>query len=355
VRTLSRRELTAALAARQLLVERARLSPAAAMARLTPLQAQEPRAPFVGLAARVEGFRREHLEAALTAGEVVKTTINRRTLHLSAAADYPAFARVAREAALRSWRSRHPDVDEEEVARDLRAFLAEPRTNEQIRERVRRWIGDDGSPWGAVLFARAVLPLVQLPPAGFWGDPMRGARFVVHPAPLPDPVDAAERVVRRYLAAFGPASRRDLASWSGAPQRDFAAALERVGTVVHRDERGTELLDLPGAPLPDASTRLPVRLLGRWDQALLAYADRDRIIPSALQPLKLTLSGDATVTVAGRVAASWTMRLERGTAKITVTPHVDVSQRARASIRAEARRTARTCHPDARRVEVAGV
>ena len=46
-------------------------------------------------------------------------------------------------------------------------------------------------------------------------------------------------------------------------------------------------------------------MLGNWDQPLLAYADRDRIIPPEVQPLKLTLSGDCTVTVDGRVAASW--------------------------------------------------
>ena len=73
----------------------------------------------------------------------------------------------------------------------------------------------------------------------------------------------------------------------------------------YRDERGTELLDVPGGPLPPESTPLPVRLLGRWDQPLLAYADRERIIPAEVKPLQLTLSGDQTVTVDGRVAASW--------------------------------------------------
>ena len=67
------------------------------------------------------------------------------------------------------------------------------------------------------------------------------------------------------------------------------------------------MFDLPGRPLPPAATKLPPRLLSHWDQALLAYADRDRIIPPEIQPLKLTLSGDTTLTVDGRVVASWTM------------------------------------------------
>ena len=56
--------------------------------------------------------------------------------------------------------------------------------------------------------------------------------------------------------------------------------------MTYRDERGTELLDLPDAPLPPESTPLPVRLLGRWDQPLLAYADRERIIPAEVKPLE---------------------------------------------------------------------
>ena len=132
---------------------------------------------------------------------------------------------------------------------------------------------------------------------------------MVDPRPLPEPGDAAALVLERYLGAFGPASKRDVAAWAGAAQRDFAEAWERLETVSYRDENGTELLDLPGRPLPPARTRLPVRFLARWDQVVLAYADRDRIIPSELAPLKLGLSGDQTMTVDGRIAASW--RLER--------------------------------------------
>ena len=97
-----------------------------------------------------------------------------------------------------------------------------------------------------------------------------------------------------------------------------------------------------------------MRLLAHWDQPLLAYADRERIIPPAVQPLKLTLSGDPTVTVDGRVAASWgSARGRRGRARGQ--PHVEIGRAARAEIRAEAERTARFCEPDARSVGVAGV
>jgi hypothetical protein len=353
-RTLSRAELTAALAARQMLLARERIAPAEAIRRLTPLQGQHPPAPFIALAARVEGFARADLERAIDGGEVVKTTIMRLTLHLAAGDDYPAYAQLARQPRLRTWRKTYPHLDEEQVTAALRDWFATPRTNGEIRERVGGYEGVADDAWAPVWFARTLLPLVQLPPGGHWNDGRR-ARFVVDPRPRPDPADAAAVVLARYLAAFGPASRRDVVAWAGVPQREFAPAWERVPTVSHRDEGGTELLDLPGAPLPDASTPLPPRLLAHWDQALLAYADRERIMDPAVQALGLTLSGDPTVTLDGRVAASWAIERSGDTARLTITPHAAIPRRVRAELRAEAKRTARFCAPDARRVEIGGV
>jgi hypothetical protein len=354
VRTLTRPELTAALAARQGLIERSRLSPAEAIRRLTPLQGQHPPAPYIALAARLDGFTRADLEAALDARSVVKSTLMRLTLHLAAADEYPAYAQLVRQVRMRTWRKQYAHLDEAQVTAELSAWLAEPRTNEEVRERVRHYEGVTDESWTPIIFARGLLPLVQLPPAGHWSD-RRRPRFVVDPRPLPDPADAATLVLSRYLAAFGPASRRDAAAWAGVAQRDLAEAWERVETVEYRDEQGTALFDLPGQPLPPPSTRLPPRLLAHWDQPLLAHADRERIIPTAVKPLKLTLSGAPTVTVDGRVAASWALERAGEATRLTVTPHVEISRAARAEVRTEAQRTARFCEPDARRVEVAGV
>ncbi len=352
--TLSRERLTATLAVRQMLSERRPLDPVEAVRRLTPLQGQEPDAPHVALAARLEGFRQDDLNAAFEARAVVKTTINRFTLHIAAAEDYPAYAQLTRQVRMRAWRKTHRHLDEEEVAAELSEWLAEPRTNAEIHERVLRYGGVREENLGGVAFARTLLPLVQLPPAGFWRERSR-ARFVVDQRPLPDPADAAELVAARYLEAYGPASRRDLASWAGVAQRDFAAAWERLETVSYRDENGVELLDLPGRPLAPADTELPVRFLSRWEQPLLAYADRDRIIPPALQPLKLTLSGDQTVTVDGRVIASWGLKRSARALSVLIEPHAPIPRRARAELRAEAQRIARFCEPQARKVEVEGM
>jgi Winged helix DNA-binding domain len=284
---------------------------------------------------------------------VVNTTIMRLTLHLADAGDYPAYAQLSRQAWLRKWRATYPHLDEADVTSELGAWLRTPRTNAEIREHVRqRYDGVPEFSYAPLIFARTLLPVVQLPPAGFYDDPRRKIAFVADPRPRPDRVDAAERVIRRYLAAFGPAQKRDVAAWLGAAQADFGDAWEHIETVSYRDEQGRELFDLPGQPLPPADTPLPPRLLGHWDQTLLAHQDRERIIPPELRPLQLTLSGSPTVTVEGRVAASWGYRREDDSVIVTIEPHTDIPRSARATIREEAQRTARICEPDAERYEV---
>ncbi|HET6550786.1 MAG TPA: crosslink repair DNA glycosylase YcaQ family protein [Solirubrobacter sp.] len=225
VRVLTRQELTAALAARQGLVERWNIAPAEAIRRLTPLQGQHPPAPYVALAARLHDFAKRDLEHAIDQRHVVKTTIMRRTLHLAAAADLPAYAQLARQARMRTWRKTYPQLDEHGATTELAEWLKTPRTNAEIRERVTRLgVADDA--WTPIAFARTLLPLVQLPPAGHYRD-ARKPRFAVDPRPLPEPQDAAQLVLTRYLEAFGPASRRDVAAWAGVAQRDFDHAAVR--------------------------------------------------------------------------------------------------------------------------------
>jgi len=327
VRTLTRHELTAALAARQFLIERVPLAPAEAIRRLTPLQGQDSPAPYVALAARLDGFTREALEQAITAREVVKTTIMRLTLHLVAADDYPAYHQLARQARLRA----APDAPEIEA--ELRPWLAQPRTNAEIRERLNADSGD----WVSISLVRTLLPLIQLPPAGHHGDRTR-AKFVIDPRPLPHPDEAAAQIVSRYLRAFGPASMKDIAAWAGVAQRDIEAGVERLPTLSFIDEKDNRLFDLPDQPLPPATTKLPPRFLARWDQPLLAFADRDRIIPPQLLPLRLTLSGAQTLTVDGRVAASWKLQRSTRVTRVTIEPHTDIRKSAHAQIRAEAKR-----------------
>lgn len=336
MRVLTREELTATLAHRQGLITRWQTTPQEAIRRLTPLQGQEARAPFIALAARVEGFTREQLEAAITDRHVVKSTLMRLTLHVAAAADFPAYAALLRHSRMRKWRATDPGIDEE--AAELATWFQTPRTNKDIRVKI-----EAPDLYTPILRARTLVPLVQLPPAGHWADRGRDTLFAKDPRPLPGPADAAKLVVTRYLAAFGPAQKRDLAAWAGAAQRDFD--FDAIETTAYKDEHGRTLIDLPGLKILPGDTPLPPRFLGNWDQPLLAYKDRDRIIPPEVQPLQLTLSGDQTLTVGGRVVASWRVEEDR----MTITRHVDFPD---TGIEEEALRTARFFAPRTRAFEL---
>jgi hypothetical protein len=114
--------------------------------------------------------------------------------------------------------------------------------------------------------------------------------------------------VRRYLAAFGPASRKDIAQWSHLRSGDLEPVLARLSLRRFRDDRGGELLDVPRAPLPDPDTPAPVRFLPTWDAVLLVHARRTGVLPERYRPLIFRTKNPPSVPtflVDGAVAGSW--------------------------------------------------
>ncbi|MGF1340794.1 winged helix DNA-binding domain-containing protein [Streptomyces flavovirens] len=319
MKTLDARELNRATLARQLLLDRARIPPLDAVAHLCGLQAQEPQEPFVGLWSRLRGFAPEALDGLLTGRHVVRTHLMRRTVHLVTADDALAWrarhGAMLRQRVLGTYRRELGGVDLDALAAAVRAVMAdgEPRTMTEIALHLAdRWPAPGRRPLGEMAVA-ALVPMVQLPPRGTWR-----VKAGVRNTPLahwlgrePDPpgppgADAAgEALVLRYLAAYGPAASADLRAWCGLAGLPAAVAAVRDRLVAFRDERGRELLDLPDAPRPDPGTPAPVRFLPAFDNAILGYQDRSRIIDDAHRGL--SVQGARVVLVDGRVAASWTV------------------------------------------------
>ncbi|MER7011043.1 winged helix DNA-binding domain-containing protein [Saccharopolyspora sp. NPDC000359] len=321
------RALNRATLARQMLLDRSHASTLDAVAHLCGLQAQEPQEPFVGLWSRLRDFTPETLSDLLVQRRVVRLHLMRRTVHLVTADDALAWRgrhdAMLRQRVLGVYRDELAGVDLEELAAAGRVVMAdgEPRTMPEIaREVADRWPGVGTRALGEMLLA-ALIPVVQLPPRGLWRQ-KGGARAALLSSWLgrePDPPSengsdpAGEALVRRYLAAFGPATSTDLRTWCGVAGLPKAVSALRDELVSFRDERGRELLDLPDAPRPDPDTPAPVRFLPAFDNAILGYHDRTRIIDD--EHRGLSVAGERVVLVDGRVAATWTT--DGGTVQVT--------------------------------------
>ncbi|MER6946777.1 winged helix DNA-binding domain-containing protein [Nonomuraea sp. NPDC000554] len=342
---LGTRALNRATLARQLLLDRADLPALDAVAHLCGLQAQEPQEPFVGLWSRLRAFDPAVLSGLLVGRSVVRTHLMRRTVHLLTADDVLAWrARhgiMLRQQVLGTYRRELDGVDLDELAAAGRAVMAdgEPRSMAELaRALAERWPAPGPRALGEMLVA-ALLPMAQLPPRGLWRT-RAGVRNVLLSSwlgreidpPSPDGSDpVGQTLVRRYLAAFGPAAAADLRAWCGLAGLPAAVSAVREELVTFRDERGRELLDLPGAPRPDPDTPAPVRFLPAFDNALLGYHDRSRIVDDAHRGL--SVAGTRVVLVDGRVAATW--NVEAGT--VNVTPLRRLSRSDRAAVAEEGR------------------
>jgi hypothetical protein len=337
-RVLSARELNRALLARQLLLERRRLPVPRAVERLCALQAQYSPSPYIALWSRLHGFAKEQLTRALEGKQVVRATLMRITLHLVSARDYPYFAAVWMPAT----QEMTPRITAEklaELSRRVYAAAANPVTHEQIEAIA---AAEMGGRWRT----RCLAPLVQLPPSGTWRFHGRPQLLVMQEwlgAALPTRQEGSERLVRSYLAAFGPATQSDLLRFAGMRRGDVRAGLERLPIRMFRDERGRALLDLPRTPLPAADTPAPVRFLPKWDHALLAYDDRTRILPKELQSTVIRKNGDVlpTFLVDGVVAGTWTVERARDKATLRLEPFAPLPRQVRTELADEGERLVR--------------
>lgn len=346
---LDDRTLNRAALARQFLLERADVPVLDAVAHLGGLQAQEPQEPFVGLWSRVRAFDPAVLNDLLTGRQVVRTPLMRRTVHLVTAADALAW-RARHDAMLRQrvlgvYRRELDGVDLHELAEAGRALMSDGQlrtTAELVQGLPESWSPVARRALGEML--GAVVPMVQAPPRGLWRT-KAGVRHVllsawlgreIDPLPSDDADPVGQKLVRRYLAAFGPAASSDLRAWCGLAGLPAAVAAVRGELVAFRDERGRELLDLPDAPRPDPDTPAPVRFLPAFDNAILGYHDRGRIIDDAHRGL--SVAGERVVLVDGRVAATWT--LGTGTGTVVITPLHDLSKPARTEVVEEGERLA---------------
>jgi len=314
---LSARALNRALLARQLLLDRVALPVEEAIERVAGFQAQAPLAPYVGLWSRVEAFDPNVLAASLAERRVVRLALMRSTIHLVGSRDALRWRPLVQSAIERgfrgNWQKHLGGLDAVEVADAGRPLIeAEPLTFAELGTRlVERFPGHDPTALGYAV--RTHVACVQVPPRGIWGTGGR-ARHTSLETWLGRPLAARPKpgeLVERYLAAFGPASVKDVQTWSYV--QGLAPVLERMRPHLRtfRDDKGRELFDLPDAPLPDPDTPAPPRFVPEYDNVALSHADRARIVPPDVGRKLFTRGG---VLLDGFVAGAW--RIQKGKLRV---------------------------------------
>jgi winged helix DNA-binding protein len=325
-RVLTQRELNRALLARQMLLDRKRLSLPKALERIGGIQAQYAPSMYIGLWSRVDGFERDALDRALERRTVAQGTLMRLTIHLVSARDWWPFAVATRDARRRTW-TRHPaHTDARAVSTAARKLRTKIGGGPMHRKEIEAVV-DLGQ--GAIYGVGCWLDMVRVPPSGTWAR-RRADLFAAAEDWLgPERVtldEALDHAVSSYLRGFGPASKADIADYLGLGIRELGPALGRLGLRQFHDQAGTELLDAPRSPLPDPDTPAPPRFLPVWDATLLAHARRTGILPEKYRPRVFstkTPQSVATFLVDGAVAGTW--RYEKDRVKLSPFGRLDAS------------------------------
>jgi Winged helix DNA-binding domain len=357
---LGRRALNRALLERQLLLRRVRRPAAEVVEHLVGLQAQEPRDPYVALWTRLEDFDPTELGDLVAGRQAVRSPLMRTTIHLVTARDCLAMAPLLRPVLERGFWTGSPfgrklkGVDVEAVLATGRALLDEaPRTTAQLRALLgEQWPAFDGT--SLAYAVRHLVPVVQVPPRGVWGQKGLATWATTEHwlgRPL-DPAPAIDRVVLRYLAAFGPASTMDVQAWSGLTRLGEVTDRLRPRLVSFRSEAGRELFDLPDAPRPDPDTPAPVRFLPQYDNVALSHADRGHISGDAAGRWPTDDLHWSPLLVDGFGAGAWRLTRDRGSATLTVRPLAPLSRQVQAAIAGEADRLLAFLAADADRRDV---
>ncbi len=366
---LSVRALNRALLARQLLLRRAPLPADGArgaeneraarvletVEQLAGLQAQAPFPPYYGLWSRLANFRPDDLAELIWSRQVVRIALMRGTIHLVSARDCrmlrPLIQPVLDRGLAAGYGRQLGGVDTAELAATGRALVEDkPRTFSELGALLAgRWPGYP--PVALAQAIRALVPLVQVPPRAIWGAAGSSAHTSAE-SWLGAPLDASpspDQLVLRYLAAFGPATVRDMQAWSGLTRLREVADRQRPSLRTFQNEAGGELFDLPAAPRPDPDTPAPVRLVAEFDNLVLSHADRARIISEQDRKRLFTRNGifPGTVLVSGFAVGMWKIARSRAAATLTIEMFGPVAAPDRDAITCEGERLLTFAAPDA--------
>jgi hypothetical protein len=278
----------------------------------------------------MQDFEPGELSRLILDRRAVRVALMRNTVHLVSDRDCLALRPltqpvIARDLyAGRARREALEGIDVAELVAVGRRLLEErPLTAKELGALLQeRWPERD--PASLARAIRHLVPLVQVPPRGVWGEGGPAAHTTVEgwlDRPL-DPNPSPDDMVLRYLGAFGPATVKDAQAWSGLTRLGEVFRRLRPCLETFRDRRGAELFDLPDAPRPDPGAPAPARFVPAFDNLILSHADRSRVIADEHRRRIASRNGmvPATFLIDGFVRGTWKAHRKPAGATLEIEP-----------------------------------
>lgn len=289
---------------------------------LTGVQAQMMSAAELALRVRSESMSQPEIRAALWRDRsLVKTAAMRGTLHLLAASDFSLYIsalRPSRMAALLRVMARlgiHAREVESLSEAVITALKSVPRTQLDLTAEMRKQSGKKMRTWleGAWSFVR---PAMVEGLICYGEDQGRESTLVrvdqwLSGYGLVEEETAKQTLLERYLTAYGPATVRDFAFWSGMPTKEAAAVWTSLAdrmAEVSLEGRPAFVLSEDRNALREAELQEPVvRLLPHFDVYLLAHAEKDHLVEPKYYKRVYRNQGwiSPVVLLNGRIVGTW--------------------------------------------------
>lgn len=352
---LTTRALNRATLARQMLLERSGAGIVDTVAFLGGLQAQQSNDPYIGLWSRLENFRHEDLTALIVEKTLLRATTMRGTLHLHTVPDLVGFRALVQGFLSAQWQSnflkRFGEEDRAAVRKaGLRLLDKGPTTAGALGKALK-----EKFPTAEPLSLSALLALhetlIQVPPTRLWrngGAPLL-QRIERYLPDAPKPKLTRTDLVRRYLAAYGPASINDMQIWCRLTKLSVEFKQIEKELAVFEDENGRTLYDLPDAPRPHEDTPAPVRFLPLYDNVYLGYDDRRRMLsPATAHLINMFQAFKPAVLIDGQVNAGWTITTKKGAAMLEIETYRKLMKREQRDLEAEGTAFAKFLEPEAK-------
>lgn len=319
------------------------------------MQAQVMSAAELQFRARKHNLNRSELHNALWKQRtLVKTSLMRQTLHIIPAEDFSIYIMALKKSRLAGlWHYLAKfDVTQKEIDR-MNAMVLDlladgPVPQREIAEKILPKAGKNIQKymqlaWGIQMFRHALVEgLICYGP-----EQNKSATFVRVDQWLPKQKKVAEgeakqNLLRRYLHAYGPATVRDFAKWSGFPSKEatevWHASNDNLVEISIEEQKAFLLReDFEQLKNSDANFQI-LRLLPHFDPYLLAHAEKNHLVSLANYKKVYRNAGwiSPVILLNGRVIGTWSHKRKGVKLVLEIDPFEKFTKSIKAKIEEEA-------------------